>query len=150
MANDLEAHVRMAARALHANQKARLYKIPNDMRIVEGSLIHGGQTPADFMGFTITGRVIVLECKMRKQKSLELGPKGLKAHQQIAISEAHRAGGIGLLAWLNVDMVAVIDAGMVKAFSTQKGRKSIRWDDIPGKFLHELDEDPTHLFWPFL
>ena len=146
MTNALEAHVRKIAIALHEHQKARLYKIPNDIRIVDNQIIHGGQTPADFMGFTITGRVILLECKMRKQKSLEIGPKGLKAHQQIAIKEAHRAGGIGLLAWMNDDQVAVIDADQVNLY--RKGRKSIAWVNIPAKFKHVLNEDPLHFFWP--
>lgn len=150
MANELEAHVRLVARELHAAQKARLYKIPNDMRIVDGGVIHGGQTPADFMGFTRSGRVIVLECKMRKQKALEIGPKGLKAHQQIAINEAHKSGGIGILAWMNRERIAVIDADQVRAYSTHKGRKSILWTDIPERFIHELDEDPVKLLWPFV
>lgn len=148
MSNALEAHVRKVAAALHDHQKARLYKIPNDIRIVDDQVIHGGQTPSDFFGFTVTGRVILLECKMRAQTSLEMGPKGLKAHQQIAINEAHRAGGIGLLVWMNVDAIAVIDAGQVNTY--RKGRKSIAWKDIPAKFKHPLDEKLERFLWPFL
>ena len=148
MANTLEAHVRKVARVLHTQQLARLYKIPNDIRIVDQQVIHGGQTPADFMGFTITGRVIVLECKMRAQTSLELGPRGLKAHQQIAIKEAHKVGGLGLLAWMNGDQVAVIDADQVNVY--RKGRKSIAWNSIPAKFIHDVAEDPARFLWPFV
>ena len=148
MANELEAHVRRAAKALHAAQKARLYKIPNDIKMVDGQIIHAEQTPVDFIGFTITGRVILLECKICTTKSLPLGPRGLKAHQQIAINEAHKAGGLGLLAWQHGLKVAVIDAGQVNVY--RKGKKSIAWKDIPDKFKHELDELAEQFFWPFL
>lgn len=148
MTNALETHIRKVARSLHENQLARLYKIPNDVRLVEGSVVHGDRQPADFMGFTITGRVIVLEAKMRKQKSLELGPKGIKAHQRIAINEAHQSGGLGLVAWMNGRRVAVIDAGQVQVYS--HGRKSIPWNAIPDAFIHELDEDPTEFLVPFI
>ena len=148
MTNALETTVRQVARALHEHQVARLYKIPNDIKIVDGQVIHAEQTPVDFMGFTITGRVILLECKMRKAPSLALGPNGLKAHQQIALNEAHKAGGLGLLAWQNNEVVAVIDASQVNAY--RKGKKSIAWKDIPDKFMHHLPEDPKRFFWPFL
>ena len=72
----------------------------------------------------------------------------MKAHQQIAIHEAHKAGGIGLLAWQHGLNVAVIDAGQVNAY--RQGRKSIAWKDIPVRFKHPLDEDPKRFFWPFL
>lgn len=148
MTNALEAHVRKVAVALHEHQKARLYKIPNDMRIVGNEVIHGGQTPADFMGFTISGRVILVECKMRKENSLQMGPRGLKPHQQIALNEAHRAGGIGVLAWMHGDLIAVIDAGQINTY--RRGKKSIAWKDIPVQFKHPLDENPVRFFWPFL
>ena len=148
MTNALELHVRQVSRALHEHQIARLYKIPNDIKVVDGQVIHAEQTPVDFMGFTITGRVILIECKMRKQTSLELGPKGLKAHQQIALNEVHRAGGIGLLVWMNDDQVAVIDYGQVNAY--RLGKKSIAWKDIQSKYKHVLTEDPKRFFWPFL
>lgn len=146
MTNALEDHVRKIGRALHEHQKARLYKIPNDIRVVDNEVIHGAQTPADFIGYTITGRVIVLECKMRKQTSLEMGPRGLKAHQQMAINEAHKAGGVGVLAWMNGNVIALIDANQVNRY--RSGRKSIAWADIPDKFKHQLDEDPLKFFWP--
>lgn len=148
MTNALEAHIRRVARALHEHQLARLYKIPNDVRLVDGIVVYGDQQPADFMGFTIAGRVIVLEAKMRKQSSLELGPKGIKAHQRIAINEAHRAGGLGLVAWQNGKRIAVIDADQVKTYSL--GRKSIPWKAIPERYLHHLDEDPARFLWPFV
>jgi hypothetical protein len=138
----------MVARALHENQKARLYKIPNDIKIVDGAVIHAEQTPVDFMGFTITGRVILLECKVCTAKSLPIGPRGLKAHQHIAISEAHKSGGIGLLAWQHGLQVAVIDAAQVNAY--RRGYKSIAWKNIPDRYKHALDEDPIRFLWPFL
>jgi hypothetical protein len=105
------------------------------------------------MGFTITGRVILLECKISKGPSLELGPRGLKAHQRIALNEAHRAGGLGLVAWMNENRlgqkrIAVIDAGQVKTYSA--GRKSVPWRDIPRRFIHRLDDEPENFLWPFL
>lgn len=148
MTNALEAHIRKVARALHDHQLARLYKVPNDIRLVDGEVVHGDQQPADFLGFTITGRVIVLEAKMRKSKALELGPRGIKAHQRIAITEAHRAGGLGLVAWMNGRRIAVIDASQVKVYS--EGRKSIPWSAIPDRFMHTLEEEPTRFLWPFL
>ena len=148
MANELETTVRKIARFLHEHQIARLYKIPNDIKMVNGEVIHAEQTPVDFMGFTVGGRVILIECKMRKGPSLSLGPNGLKAHQQIALSEAHRAGGIALLAWKNDDAIAVIDFDQINAY--RKGKKSIAWKDIPDKFKHPLDETAAQFFWPFL
>ena len=148
MANDLETFVRSVAQSLHEHQIARLYKIPNDIKIVNGEVIHAEQTPVDFIGFTITGRVILIECKMRKSTSLSLGPAGLKAHQQIALNEAHRSGGIGLLVWQNDTQIAVIDYGQVNAY--RLGKKSIAWKDIPSKFKHGLEDDPCSVFWPFL
>lgn len=148
MTNSLETHIRKLAMELHTLQKARLYKIPNDIKITGGQVIHAEQTPVDFMGFTIGGRVILLECKMCTKKSLPIGPGGLKAHQHIAINEAHHTGGIGLLAWQHGLKVAVIDAGQVGVY--RKHKKSIAWKDIPDKFKHELDELAEKFFWPFL
>lgn len=146
--NALELHVRRVARELHAAQIARLYKIPNDMKIANGYLLHAEQTPADFMGFTITGRVIILECKMTTRPLLPMGPKGLKPHQVIAINEVHRAGGLGLVAWMHAKKIAVIDAGQVTAYRGAK--RSIAWRDIPDDFKHCVSEAPLRLFWPFL
>ena len=126
MANKLETHVRKLAMELHSAQIARLYKIPNDIKIVEGRVIHAEQTT----------------------KSLPIGPRGLKAHQQIAINEAHKSGGIGILAWQHGLRVAVIDAGQVNVY--RKGRKSIAWKDIPEKFKHGLGESVEQFFWPFI
>ena len=148
MANELEAHVKHVARVLHEQQVARLYKIPNDIKVVDNQLIHAEQTPADFMGFTITGRAIIVECKICTAKSLPLGPRGLKPHQQIAINEVHKAGGIGLLVWKHGVRYAVIDAGQVNTY--RQGRKSIAWKDIPDKFKREPDGESLRFFWPFL
>jgi len=148
MCNALESHIRKIARDLHDLQLARLYKIPNDIKVIDGRILHAEQTPVDFIGFTAAGRVILLECKMRKATSLSLGPQGLKAHQRLAINEAHKAGGLGLLAWMNDGEIAMIDAGQVKAYG--EGRKSITWKSIPPKFKHPVNEEPIRLFWPFL
>jgi penicillin-binding protein-related factor A (putative recombinase) len=147
MTNTLELLVRRVARSLHENQVARLYKIPNDIKMVDGKVLHAEQTPADFMGFTINGRVIILECKMRDNPSLELSKKILKPHQVIAINEVHQAGGIGLLVWQRGDRIAVIDAGQVKTYS--EGRKSIPWSAIPDKYKNRPTIDPRRFFWPF-
>jgi len=148
--NFLENHVRKVARALHEHQIARLYKIPNDIKIVDNQLHYAERTPVDFMGFTITGRVIMLECKMCKAASLGLNASGLKAHQLIAITEAHKTGGMGLLAWQKMQTIAVIDAGQVVAYSRDKGRKSIAWKDIPSLYKHSIQEDPVRLLFPFV
>jgi hypothetical protein len=153
--NALETHVRKVSRALHDAQVCRLYKIPNDRKMVDGQLIHAEQGPGDFWGFTATGRVILLECKMCKLPSLPLGPRGLKPHQVRALREVHAAGGLALVAWQRGDVVAVFDYGFVGLVS--HGRKSVPWRDLDdGKgfgfpeYLHPLTEDPLQFFSPFL
>ncbi len=150
MTNALERRVRIVAKSLHEHQIARLHKIPNDMKIMGDKAIHGEQTPADFIGWTASGRVIVIECKMCEGPSLGLYNKGLKSHQLIAITEAHRAGGLGLLVWQRESQIAVIDADQVKLYSYSMGRKSIPWRAIPEKFLHGLDVEHLRFFWPFM
>lgn len=148
MNNSLESLVKSVARVLHESQIARLYKIPNDIKLVGGQVIHGEQTPADFMGFTASGRVMVVECKICKGTSLPLGKSGLKPHQLIAITEAHRSGGLGLLVWQQGDTVAVIDAGMVKTMIGE--RKSLPWKVIPPRYKKRANVEPLRFFWPFL
>lgn len=148
MTNALELHVRKVAWALHDHQIARLYKIPNDVKLEAGVVVHGEQTPCDFIGFTITGRAILLECKMFQKLSLPLGKKGLKPHQLKAITECHRAGGIGLLVWQHGVQIAVIDADQVRVYS--KGRKSLPWKAIPARFTHPVIVDDLKFFWPFI
>ncbi len=38
MSNKLEAHIRKLAMELHTQQIARLYKIPNDIKMVDGQI----------------------------------------------------------------------------------------------------------------
>lgn len=146
--NELELHVRKVASFLHDHQVARLYKIPNDVKLEGGVVVHGEQTPCDFIGFTVSGRVILIECKMRQQLSLAVGDKGLKPHQLKAITECHKAGGIGLLLWQRGDELAVIDPDQVLAYS--RGRKSIPWKAIPARFKKLAGCSYEVLFWPFI
>lgn len=147
--NALELHVRGVAAALHDHQVARLYKIPNDVRFDGGKTIHGGQTPCDFMGWTITGRAVAIECKMFKGPSLPFKyDTGLKAHQMLALMECHKAGGIGLLVWQRKLEIAIIDPDQVAHYS--KDRMSIPWKVIPAKFKKSLATDPLQFFWPWL
>lgn len=148
MTNLLELRVRCIARMLHDHQVARLFKIPNDMKLAGGVLIYGEQSPADFLGWTVSGRAIALECKEFKELSLPLGPKGLKPHQLIAITECHKAGGIGLLAWQRGDELAVIDPDQIRAYS--RGRKSIPWKAIPARYKRPADCSYQAFFWPFI
>ncbi len=148
MTNTLELTVRKVARTLHDYQVARLYKIPNDIKIVDGKLIHAEQTPPDFMGFTAGGRAIIIECKMCLDESLSLGKKGIKPHQLKAINEVHDAGGLGLVVWQKEGMIAVVDAGQVRAYTAN--RKSLPWKVIPPKFKREIMVEHLQFFWPFL
>ena len=145
--NYLELRVQEVANQMHDHQVARLFKIPNDIRLTDGVVTHGGQTPCDFLGWTVTGRAMAIECKAFKQPSLPVGEKGLKAHQLIAITECHNAGGIGLLVWEREETIAVIDPNQIAAYS--KGRKSIPWKSIPAKYKRPVVCDWNEFFWPF-
>lgn len=148
MSNALEMTVRRVAKTLHENQVARLYKIPNDIKLAGKKLIYGEQQPSDFWGYTAQGRVILIECKICGKESLPIGTRGIKPHQLSALMEVHKAGGLGLLVWMHDSMIAVIDYDQVHAYSL--GRKSIPWSNIPLRFKHEPGLDPLHFFWPFL
>ena len=148
MTNALELRVRRVACDLHDHQVARLYKIPNDVKMEQGVIVHGEQTPCDFIGFTVSGRAILLECKMFSKPSLPLGEKGLKQHQLKAITECHRAGGIGLLIWQHGAEIAVIDPEQVLAYG--RGRKSIPWKAIPPRFIRPVAVESLQFFWPFM
>lgn len=146
--NYLELRVQYVANLMHSHQVARLFKIPNDIRLADGEVTHGGQTPCDFMGWTITGRAIAVECKMFKQSSLPVGKGGLKAHQLIAITECHKAGGVGLLVWQRGEEIAIIDPDQIATYS--RSRKSIPWKSIPDKFKRPMDVEWRMFFWPFI
>ncbi len=102
------------------------------------------QTPADFFGYTTTARAILVECKIRNETRLELGPGGLKPHQLRSLRELHRINGVALLAWGRggvrnmVKRVALLDPDMIEAFS--EGRKSIPWKAIPMKHIFLMRE----------
>lgn len=146
--NALELYVRRVADSLHENQLARLYKIPNDVKIVDEQLIHGEQGPGDFWGFTSSGRVILLECKHINQPSLALNKKALKPHQLRALTEVHRAGGIALVLWGNGLKIAVLDPDQIRDYS--KGRKSVPWKSIPDRFKRAFVGDHLQLLEPHL
>lgn len=146
--NYLELRVQRVADTMHDHQIARLFKIPNDIKIIDGEVIHRDQMPCDFLGWTISGRAIAVECKMFKKPSLPVGEKGLKAHQLMAISECHSAGGIGLLVWLHGEEIAVLDPEQIAIYS--KGRKSIPWKSIPMAYKRPIDVEWRMFFWPFI
>ncbi len=148
MTNALELRVRRVACELHDHQVARLYKVPNDVKMEGGEIVHGEQTPCDFLGVTVTGRAIAVACKMCKELSLAIGKKGLKPHQLKAITECHKAGGIGLLVWQRGAELAVIDPDQILAYS--RGRKSIPWKSIPAKFKRSVAVEDLAFFWPFI
>jgi penicillin-binding protein-related factor A (putative recombinase) len=135
MANRLETMVRRVGRELDFAQRAKLWKLPNDLRITgSGEAVFGEKGPADFFGHTASGRAIFLECKDIKSPTLALGSRGIKPHQWIALAELHKCGGIGLVIWAREDQVAVLDVDMIKSLT--RGRKSISWRAIPGEWKH--------------
>lgn len=138
MPNKLELAVRNATRTLRMQQRATLWKVPNDVRMTsEGTLVHGDQMPADFVGFSAIGRVILIECKESIRTALPLGKAGLKPHQQLALQECGRAGGIALVLWRKEDVTAALDHDMVRVLS--RDRRSIPWKDIPASHkAHDL------------
>jgi len=137
--NRLETMVRRVGRKLEELQRAKLWKMPNDLRITSsGEAVYGEKGPADFYGHTSSGRAIFIECKDIKATSLALGSRGIKPHQWIALAELHRAGGIGLVVWARGEMVTVLDVDMIKSLT--RGRKSISWKAIPGKWKHPLTQ----------
>lgn len=151
MSNSLEKLVRKVARTLHDYQIARLYKIPNDIKVIEGKILYGERTPPDFMGFTAHARVMMVECKSWNQPSLPIDKKGLKPHQYVALKEVHDAGGLGLLVWQNGGMIAVIDAGMIEHY--RGDRKSLPWKVIPPRYKRKvaaMTDEHVRFFWPFL
>jgi len=143
-----EAIIRRVGRNLEAHDVAKLWKWPEEKRIqtvptrcpscsawIKGkALQHTEKTGCDFFGYTRSGRVILIECKETDKPRLVLGATGLKPHQFYALYDAHRAGGIALLAWLHDDLVGVLDVDMIQEIS--HGRKSIPWKPIPDRFKH--------------
>jgi penicillin-binding protein-related factor A (putative recombinase) len=136
----LERVVRKVAERLHDRQKAKLWKIPNDLRITtSGEAIWGDQNPADFFGHTITGRFVLIECKNIQGSRLSLGTRGLKPHQFLALQEAHDTGAIALVVWARQEQVAVLDMDMIRRLTAS--RRSVGWSTIPAKFIRPYDEE---------
>jgi penicillin-binding protein-related factor A (putative recombinase) len=156
----LEAIVRKATKSLADRDIARIYRIHEGKATkmipsrcacgrveVTMSVVHTEESPADFWGFTTTGRAILVECKECGNPSLPLSPSGLKVHQRLALMEVHSAGGVALLVWQRRRQIAVIDMDILERIS--RGRKSIPWADIPAEFIHPED-DVDGLLSPYL
>jgi len=132
--NLLEHLLRKAGNELADLQVARFWKIPDDLR----------KTPCDFIGFTVTGRAILIEAKLVNRTALPISTApGLSPHQYIALQEANQAGCLSLLCWARGDVCATISFDMVKALS--KGRQSIPWRMIPKKYLRSMSWDDAHI-----
>ena len=137
---ELERTVKAAAQRLNDKQLAKLWKIPNDLRITAaGEAVWGDQNPCDFMGHTINGRAILIECKQIQGARLTLGSRGLKPHQYLALQEAHDANCLALVIWARDDKVAVLDMDMVRKLT--ENRRSVGWSQIPHKFIRAFSEE---------
>ena len=132
--NFLEHLLRKAGDELANYQVARFWKVHESLE----------RTPCDFMGFTVTGRAILIEAKMVNKTSLPIGVMpGLLAHQVVALEEANKAGAISLVCWSRGDDCACLSWDMVRALS--RGRRSIPWAKIEKRFLRSLSGDDAHL-----
>lgn len=118
--NALESTIKKAAILLADRQLARIFKVPEDFI----------QTPCDFFGFTIMGRAIMIEAKMRDKPSLSIG-SDMKPHQWIALKEALDAGCISLIAWQRKEEIALISPYIINSNIRHEGqRKSIPWKAV--------------------
>ena len=134
MSNKLETLLRKAGRELADYQVARFFKIPEEMQ----------QTPCDFIGYTVTGRVILIEAKMVARASLPIGDSpGLSVHQWNELTDAHRAGALALICWSRGDVCASISMGTATLLS--QGRRSIAWDEIPEHLQRSMMGPKAHL-----
>lgn len=132
--NALERMLRAAGRELPDYQIARFWKIPEEMQ----------QTPCDFMGFTASGRVIMIEAKQVTRSSLPIAMSpGLLPHQYGALDECNRAGGLALLCWAQRGICATLSFDQVERYS--RGRKSIPWDTIPDRYMRSMRKRAAHL-----
>jgi len=139
VSNRCEQLVRKVAKTLTDNQKAKLWKIPNDLRITSsGVMVFGEVCPSDFIGHTVTGRALMVECKDLRSTALSLGKSGLKPHQWLALAECHRAGGLALLVWSHLDFLSVLDMDLIRSLT--RGRKSISWTAIPDSWVRPFGE----------
>lgn len=159
-----EALIRKVARALEAADVARLWKWPEEKVTKKHGMqcrscgswyqglevINTARPGTDFFGFTSSGRVVLIECKQTDKARLEIGEKGVKAHQFYALHDCHRAGGIALLCWLHKKELAVLDCDMIQRFSGE--RRSIPWKEIPDRFIRTVSAEsrPLEMLEPFL
>lgn len=137
MTNLLESLLRTAGNELAHHQVARFWKIPEALQ----------KTPCDFMGFTATGRAILIEAKQVRGTSLSIGKRtnGLQPHQYLALQEANKAGALALVLWANGDECAQLSFDMVLALAEK--RRSVPWKKINPKFIRPFHEriDPLSL-----
>lgn len=146
----LERLVRAVGKRLQDEQRAKLWKLPNDLRVLpEGQVRFGEAGPCDFVGHTSAGRVVMLECKQVKGPRLSLGGKGhVRPHQLRALLECGAAGGVGLLVWQHGDELAVIAAPVLLAFAA---RRSLPWAMVPASVRRPATEDGLlELLEPYL
>ena len=150
--SELERLIRKAAKSLREYQVATLWKIPNDLRVTaSGIATFADEQPADFIGHTRTGRVIMVEAKQHKKERLPLFSKsGVTPYQWTSLLECHKAGGIALIVWQCGDEVATFDMDIAIALS--KDRRSIPFRKIQKRFCHPATDDTAHLtmFEPYL
>lgn len=158
----LEGLVRKAAKDLEGRDIARIWQWPEAVALQreaqqcpqcrgwnEGfALLYREKNGCDFFGYTREARAILIECKEANKPRLDIGEKGLKPHQLIALRDGHRAGAIALLVWRRGDEIAVLDPDMIEMFSA--GRKSIPWNAVPERFVKQASAEPGTLLWPWL
>lgn len=119
MPNKLEIMLRKAGRELADHQVARFFKMPEEMQ----------QTPCDFIGYTASGRAILIEAKMVNAPQLKIGSSpGLSVHQWNELCDAEKAGAIALVCWARGDQCVCLTPENIRVYAG--GTKSIRWDDI--------------------
>lgn len=139
----LEGMIRKAADEYHSHGEARLWKAINDQT---------ERTPADFFGFTKSGRCILVEAKNVDSSVLRIGGKsGIHPHQWISLVELHRAGGIALIAWRrpSLELTSIFDVDVVQSVTYELRSYSIPWDSIPSFLGKRDDHDPFGLFTPY-
>lgn len=132
--NELESTMTKAAELLAFRQLCRIYKVPE--RWI--------QTPCDFFGYTIRGRAMLIECKMKSGKSLSIG-SDVKPHQWMALKEAQEAGCLSILLWQHNGKIAIINPFYIDSIRFRKGdhviAKSINWDRIEEYRIYDANHE---------
>lgn len=124
--NKLELRLRKLGRELADRQVCRFFKVPEEMTA----------TPCDFLGYTSTGRALLIEAKMVVRHRLPVGKSpGLLAHQWNELCDAHRAGAIPLLVWERDGFFKVLT---MPAIVSSIDGKSIPWQ---GRWCSRIDDD---------